>query len=493
MTSDAASPETDPQRWRVLAVCLAAGFITLLDVSIVNVAMPSIQNALHASASALQLVVAGYTLAFGLVLVPAGRLGDAGHRRSLFLIGLVAFALASLGAGLAPGDTWLAVARLVQGACAGIVSPQVTGYIQQEFRGFERARAFGMFGAVVGVATAIGPLLGGLLIQAFGEQNGWRWVFGINVPIVAVVLAVAVRVVPRTGAVRRSALDPVGLVGIAATTVAVMVPFVLTTGTGDSPARWWFLPLGVALGAATILWERRYERRGQDPVLSPEVLGLRSFRFGALLGLAYFSGFTSVFLVITLFLQDDLGLSALQAGLVGLPFAVASGISALASGRAVARWGRPVVVVALCVVVVGLVGTDLAIRIIGAAPDRTALLCVVVATTQCVAGAGSGLVIAPNQTLTLAEVPVRRAGMAGSMLQVGQRIGSAVGISAVLAVFYGAQASGESGSTAVGRGLLITIGLVLCALVVALLDARRRAVRSRDEEVDAPRAERETA
>jgi len=122
-----------------------------------------------------------------------------------------------------------------------------------------------------------------------------------------------------------------------------------------------------------------------------------------------------------------------------------------------------------------------------------ALLCAVVATTQCVAGAGSGLVIAPNQTLTLAEVPVRRAGMAGSMLQVGQRIGSAVGISAVLAVFYGAQASGESGSTAVGRGLLITIGLVLCALVVALLDARRRAVRSRDEEVDAPRAERETA
>ena len=475
MTSDAAAPEPDPQRWRVLAVCLAAGFVTLLDVSIVNVAMPSIQHALHASATSLQLVVAGYTLAFGLVLVPSGRLGDAGHRRGLFLGGLVAFAVASLAAGLSPSDKWLAVARLVQGACAGIVSPQVAGYIQQEFRGLERARAFGMFGAIVGVATAVGPLLGGVLIQAFGQENGWRWVFGINVPIVAVVLVVGLRVVPRSATLRRSALDPVGLVGVAAATVAFMVPFVLTTGTGDSPARWWFLLLAVALGAGTIVWERRYERRGRDPVLSPEVLGLRSFRFGALLGLAYFAGFTSVFLVVTLFLQDDLGLSALQAGLVGLPFAVASGISALASGRAVARWGRPVVVVALCVVVVGLAGTDLAIRLIGDEPGRTALLCVVVATTQCVAGAGSGLVIAPNQTLTLAEVPVRRAGMAGSMLQVGQRVGSAVGISAVLSVYYGSRAGGASGATAVGRGLLITIGLVLCALVVALLDARRRA------------------
>ncbi|GMA25525.1 MFS transporter [Luteimicrobium album] len=486
-------PQTDPHRWRVLAVCLAAGFITLLDVSIVNVAMPSIQQALHASATTLQLVVAGYTLAFGLVLVPAGRLGDAGHRRGLFLVGLVAFALASLAAGLAPNDEWLAAARLVQGGCAGLVSPQVTGYIQQEFRGFERARAFGMFGAVVGVATAIGPLLGGLLIQAFGEENGWRWVFGINVPIVAVVLVAGVRTMPRPVVGRRRALDLVGLVGVAATTVAFMTPFVLTTGSGDSPARWWFLALAAALGAGTILWERRFERRGEDPVLSPEVLGLRSFRFGALLGLAYFAGFTSVFLVVTLFLQNDLGLSPLQAGLVGLPFAVASGISALASGRAVARWGRPVVAVALVVVVVGLAGTDLAIRIIGDEEGRTLLLCCVVAVTQCVAGAGSGLVIAPNQTLTLQEVPVRQAGVAGSMLQVGQRVGSALGISAVLSVYYGSRAGGASGATSVGRGLLITIGLVLCALVVALLDARRRAAEGHDQDAGAPRADHEAA
>ncbi|PJI93354.1 MFS transporter [Luteimicrobium subarcticum] len=468
---------TDPRRWKVLAVCLSAGFVTLLDVSIVNVAMPSIQHSLHASATSLQLVVAGYTLAFGLVLVPAGRLGDAGSRRFLFVGGLVAFAVASLAAGLSPTDEWLAVARLFQGACAGLVSPQITGMIQQEFRGYERARAFGMFGATVGVATAVGPLLGGVIIQVFGEDSGWRWVFGINVPIIAVVLVAALRVVPRGTRGRRAGLDPGGLVLVALTTVAVMVPFVTTTGTGDDPARWWWL-LVAALGAvATIGWERREARVGRDPVLAPDVLRLRSFRFGSLLGLAYFAGFTSVFLVVTLYLQDGLGLSALQAGLVGLPFAIASGTSALLSGRAVARWGRPLVVVGLVVVVIGLVGTDTAIRVIDAQPGDAALVCVVVACTQCVAGAGSGLVIAPNQTLTLAEVPVRYAGVAGSMLQVGQRIGSAIGISAVLSMDYGALASGASQAEAVGKGLLVTVGLVLVALVIAVLDAR---VRSRD-------------
>jgi EmrB/QacA subfamily drug resistance transporter len=475
----------DVHRWRVLAVCLAAGFITLLDVSIVNVAMPSIQHSLDASAAALQLVVAGYTLAFGIVLVPSGRLGDAGRRRGLFLGGLVAFALASLAAGLSPNDEWLAVARLVQGACAGVVSPQVTGLIQQEFRGAERARAFGMFGATIGVATAIGPLLGGVLIQVFGEDTGWRWVFGINVPIIAVVLAFAYRVVPSPTTRRRSGLDPVGLLLVAGATVALMLPFVLTTGSGDSPQRWWWLAVAAVLAGATYLWERREERTGHDPVLSPEVLRLRSFRYGALLGFVYFAGFTSVFLVITLFLQNDLGLTALQAGLVGLPFAIASGLTALWSGRAVQRWGRPVVVAGLVVVAIGLTGTDLAIRVIGSADDRTVLLCVVIACTQCITGAGSGVVIAPNQTLTLNEVPVPRAGVAGSMLQVGQRVGSAIGISAVLSVYYGSKVGGASGATAVGRGLLVTIAMVLCALVVAALDARVRQGEGTERPVDA--------
>src|SRR5690606_26366587 len=174
----------------------------------------------------------------------------------------------------------------------------------------------------------------------------------------------------------------------------------------------------------------------------------------ALLGLAYFAGFTGLFLVITLYLQDELGYTPLQAGLVGTPFAVASGISAWFSGRWVARWGRQLVVGGLLVVLVGVVAADAVVRVLG---DRPGAVGPALAAVLLVAGAGSGTVIAPNQTLTLSEVPVTRAGVAGSMLQLGQRIGSAVGISVVLAVYYGGLASGERAAHAAGRALVVTI------------------------------------
>lgn len=459
-------------------MCLSIGFITMLDVSIVNVALPSIERSLDAGASQLQLIVAGYTLAFGLVLVPAGRLGDARGRRSLFLIGLVAFALTSLAAGLAPSDELLAVARLLQGASAGLLNPQVVGTIQQLFTGFERGRAFGLFGATIGVSTAIGPLLGGVIIQLAGAEHGWRWVFIVNVPVVAVVLPMAMRWLPRrprpTAAARAGGtprLDVVGLALVALTTVAVMIPFVTTTGAHDNPARWWWLAPAAVLAVVLVLWERRYQARTGAAVLDPRVVGDPAFRNGALLGMAYFAGFTSVFLVVTLFLQQVVGLTPLQAGLVGLPFAVASAIGAQQSGRLVAAHGRQIVVIGIVAVLVGLIATDLVIRHVDSHVVGWA-----VAGTQLIAGAGSGLVIAPNQTLTLARVPGERAGVAGSMLQVGQRVGSALGVAIALSTYYAALASGVPGSGAAGRALLVTIGLVAVALVVGIVDlaARRR-------------------
>jgi EmrB/QacA subfamily drug resistance transporter len=473
---DQAAP--DPNRWRALGVCLAVGFITMLDVSIVNVALPSIERSLDAGASQLQLIVAGYTLAFGLVLVPAGRLGDARGRRGLFLVGLLGFALTSLAAGLAPSDEVLAVARLLQGASAGLLNPQVVGTIQQLFSGWERGKAFGWFGATIGVSTAIGPLLGGLILQVAGPENGWRWVFFVNVPVIAVVLPLALRWLPRRsartapvgpGAPSRMRLDVPGLALVALTAAAIMVPFVTTTGEGDDPARWWWLAVGAALGVITVLWERSYQRRTGAAVLDPRVLGDPSFRNGALLGMAYFAGFTSVFLVVTLYLQQVAGFSALQAGLVSMPFAVASAVAAQQSGRLVATRGRTLVVVGLVLVVLGLVGTDVAIRLVD--PPAVGW---VVAATQMVAGAGSGLVISPNQTLTLAHVPVERAGVAGSMLQVGQRIGSALGVALALSTYYAALSAGVAGGSAAGRALLITIALVTIALVVAVVDLVQR-------------------
>src|SRR5881397_310558 len=189
------APDTDytpdPLRWRALAVCLVAGFMSLLDVSIVNVALPSIAGGLHAGESSLQWIVSGYALTFGLLLVPAGRIGDARGRRPAFMWGLALFTLASVVCGLAPNDGVLIAARLVQGAAGGILMPQVSGLIQQLFQGAERGRAFGLLGASIGISTAVGPLLGGIIIAAFGAHEGWRFVFFVNLPIGVATLVLA--------------------------------------------------------------------------------------------------------------------------------------------------------------------------------------------------------------------------------------------------------------------------------------------------------------
>ena len=182
-TDEAQQAEEHHQRWLALVVCLVAGGMCLLDVSIVNVALPSIRTGLHADDSDVQWVVAGYSLAFGMALVPAGRLGDARSRRTVFMAGVTLFTLASAACGASQGALWISVARVVQGIGGGLITPQVSGFIQNMFRGPERARAFGLFGAMVGISTAIGPLLGGLLVQLGGAENGWRLVFYVNLPI----------------------------------------------------------------------------------------------------------------------------------------------------------------------------------------------------------------------------------------------------------------------------------------------------------------------
>src|ERR1700755_2316345 len=204
----------DPNRWKALAVCLVAGFMTLLDVSIVNVALPSIESGLHAQPNELQWIVSGYALTLGLLLVPAGRFGDAHRRRPGFMLGVGLFVLASALCGFAPSASALVFMRLLQGFAGGVITPQVSGFIQSLFRGQERGKAFGYFGTTVGVSTAIGPLTGGALIALFGTANGWRAVFFVNLPIGIAALIRARRYLPApTPEERRpSSFDPIGVV-----------------------------------------------------------------------------------------------------------------------------------------------------------------------------------------------------------------------------------------------------------------------------------------
>nr|WP_255954978.1 MFS transporter [Streptomyces sp. ODS25] len=460
----------DERRWKALYVCLVAGFMTLLDVSIVNVALPSIRTGLHAGIEQLQWVVSGYALSFGLLLIPAGRMGDARGRRMMMMTGLTLFTLASAACGASQSSTWLVTARVAQGLAGGLISPQISALIQQMFRGAERGRAFGMFGSTIGLSTAVGPILGGLIIHAAGPDEGWRWIFYVNLPLGAVCLVLAHRLLPDTptaGRLTIRRLDPVGVLLLGAGVFTLLLPFVQAQ-QWHGPRKWLLLLLAAGLLFGFVRWERAWGARGAEPVLQLWLYRIRSYTAGSLLILLYFAGFTSIFFVSTLFLQNGLRYSALMAGLTLTPFAVGSATAATIGGRLVSRFGRPLVVMGLSVVALGLGGTALAVHMV---PGRGAGWAM--ALPLLFAGLGSGLVIAPNQTLTLSEVPVSSAGSAGGSLQTGQRVGASIGIAAVGSVFF-SRMMDEGWAAAYDTGLLVSVAFVLVALLVAIADAGAR-------------------
>ncbi|MFB9924271.1 DHA2 family efflux MFS transporter permease subunit [Amycolatopsis halotolerans] len=474
------APEPDPQRWRALWVCLIAGFMTLLDVSIVNVALPSMEHGIGATPADVSWVVSGYALTFGLALVPSGRLGDDYGRRRMFLLGLVLFVATSVLCGAAPNATWLVVARLGQGVAGGLLNPQIIGLMQQLFSGRERGKAFGAFGATVGLSTAIGPVLGGLLIQGIGVDQGWRWVFYVNLPIGILAILFGLRLLPkdsRSG--RKRTPDLIGSVLLGVAVVLVMLPLIEQEEQATSP-RWWLMGVAAGLLVLFVLWERWLGNRGKQPLVNLKLLTVRSYSMGSALGMVYFAGFTGIFLVLTLFFQQGLGYTALQAGAAMLAFAIGSAISPTIGGRLVHRFGRPMVVLGTLLVAIGLAATAWLVRDYSGA--NTAF---VLAAPLFVGGFGSGLVISPNSTLALEEVPPAEGGTAAGVLQTGQRIGSAVGTALGGSLFFGelGRSHGDYHS-ATALGLMGSTALVVLALLFGVVDvvlSRTRKRRSTPE------------
>ncbi|MFI9553027.1 MFS transporter [Nonomuraea endophytica] len=447
------------RRLPALGVCLTAAFMSGLDVSIVNVALPSIQESLHASEDGLQWTLSGYALTFGLLLVPAGRLGDARSRRAVFMTGVALFTLASTACGFAPTMPLLIAARLVQGVAAGMLNPQVSGLIQQMFQGQERGQAFGAFGATMGIATAAGPTIGGALVTAFGPEEGWRWVFLVNLPIGVILLPLAWKLLPPGVKGRQESMDPVGVLLLGIGVFGLLLPFV-QQHQWEGQAKWLLVPAALAVLALFVGWERRYKR---EPLIQLGLFAKHSYSLGAVIALFYFAGFTGIFFIYTLYLQNGLHYTPLQAGLAITPFAIGSSLAAIAGGRLVGRAGRLLVAIGLAVVIAGLAATFVVTGIwtgpeLGWANAPTLLL----------AGLGSGLVIAPNQAISLSEVPPVNGGSAAGVLQTGQRLGSAFGIAATGSIFFGALHDGWP--SAFRHGLVVVMTFVAVALAAALFD-----------------------
>lgn len=479
------------------SVVLAAGFMTLLDVSIVNVALPSIETSLGAGPDQIQWIVAGYALTFGLSLVGAGKAGDIFGRRALFIIGVAGFVIASAGCGFATSAMMLILMRLLQGLFAGVLNPQVLGIIQDLYVGGVRARAFGVFGIVVGVSTAIGPALGGALIAMFGVEVGWRIVFLINLPIGIAVLAFAFKLLPRKTDSGRLSLrewledfDPIGVSLLGLTVLGVMWPFLNSSaeaGRSEGGGQYWLL-LVAAFGALLLyLWEKFWYSRNHPVLLDPALVHDRSFVLGSLTAFFYFAGFTSIFITLTLYLQQGLAWTPLQAGVAVVPFALVSGASSGVSGRLVNRFGRWVPVVGVIIVVFGMLGMA-ASAYFARGPEAPYL----VLGSMAFAGIGSGLVISPNQALTLDAVPKKEAGVAAAVLQTFQRLGAAIGLSVVTTVFFVgvsrfSETSGAPRAYAVALALssLTIAGVLVLATVSNLIDATARRKDTRDTVAEA--------
>lgn len=468
-------------RWAPLPVILAGTFMVVLDFFIVNVALPSMQARLHASTGSVEWVVAGYSLTSAVLLIAASRLGDRYGRRRLLGIGLALFTLASAGCGVAPTATVLVIARFAQGAGAAILMPNVLALIGSLYDGPDRLQALSAYGMVMGLAAVSGQLIGGALLAANPAGLQWRSVFLINLPIGAAAIACLRLVVPAphhssgAGNGRRGEVDFAGTALITAAVAAVVLP--LVEGRAHGWPLWTCLSLGVTplLVAAFALQQRRLSARGGAPMLAPELFSSRAFTAGLAAQLVFWCGQASFFLVLAIYLQQGRGLSPLRSGLV---FTILAGAYLAASLRApalTARHGRRVVTIGALVLAAGhamLVG---AVALVGAGGSVLAL-----APGLIMVGAGMGLGITPLATVVMSSAPPEHVGSVSGVLATAQNVGSAVGVAAIGAIFYGTLSHGFGAALEAGVGALAVVLLVVASLTRLLPAPDRRALMPAD-------------
>ena len=430
-TPNGATTEQHPGRWTALAVLLSAVFMNMLDVTIVNVALPSIQEGLNASNSAIEWIVAGYVLMFALALLPFGRLGDIVGKKTMFIAGVACFTVGSGLCGLSHTTLMLVLARLFQGFSAAMMTPQVLALTTVMFSANERARAFSFFGMMAGIATVSGPIIGGFLVEHSLFGLGWRAIFLINLPIGLFAIIAGLKLVPSTPRRADTRNDYLGILLIAV--AMFMLIFPLVEGRTFGWPLWCFAMMIAALPvlAGFVLWERRQNARKKPQLLSFQLMKNRNFMVGGSMALFFFSTLPGFFLCLAIFLQVGFGFSALKSGMTTVPFSLGVFTASLISGRIGHAYLKPRVIFGIALLGVGMFWLRLYVLGVGDEVSRWALFAPLI-----VSGLGLGIAIASIFQLVLSGVPHEEAGSASGALQAVQQLGGAFGIAIISGIFF---------------------------------------------------------
>jgi EmrB/QacA subfamily drug resistance transporter len=450
-------PASTSRRWWVLATVVAAQFMFGVDAFIVNVAIPTIATELNASAAQIEAVIAIYLIAYATLVVTGGRLGDIHGTRNVFIAGVAGFTVTSLWCGLAQSGPELIAARLMQGATAALMVPQVLATIHLLFADASRGRAFGIYGIVLGLAGAAGFLLGGLLVTLDLAGLGWRAVFFVNVPFGAVIIAAAFKIMPTVPRRAGTRLDISGAIVLFLGLLCLIGPLLFGHDVHWSPSVWLVMAVGIAIVAAFLRLERVVARRGGMPLIDLTLLSDKAFMRGLAAVFFFFFANLSFYLVMTMFMQKALQIPPLQAGMVFLPLALTFVVASRHSGVR-ARHRGPLVLIEGCAVqFAGLAALVAAIEWI----DTPSVL--ILALVLTIFGYGQGLVMAPLSSAVLSTVKPASAGAGSGMYGTTAQIANAAGVAAIGAVFFAIESAQSARLALLVACALFALSIIACA------------------------------
>ena len=450
----------DPGRWKSLAVILAAAFLVGLDFFVVNVSIPSIRANLHATFAEIQMVIASYGLTYSVLLISGGRLGDIYGRKRMFMWGVGAFTAASMLCGLAPSPVFLIAARVLQGISASLLFPQVLAIMQVTFPQNERAKAFGLFGTVIGTSSFSGNVLGGLLVSANVFGLSWRPIFLINLPVGIITVIAAAKFVSESRSPKARRLD---MGGVALMTLALtLLLYPLIQGREAGWPAWAFVCMALFLPMMWVFvqYEKRVTAAGGSPLVELDLFEDRAFVIGLFSGVCFFSGAAAFFLISTVFLQNGLGYSARDAGLTFAWFAIAFLGSSLASVRIQPRLGSRIINLGAALMITGLTALLLLTALRGASLGGLEL-----APVLLIYGTGQGFVMPTLISTILINIKGHDAGSASGVLSTVQQASFATGVAVIGTVFFSVLGTLTS-TEAFVHALRVALSVNICLLMV---------------------------